>query len=63
MGKQPPARRDGEVSKRAAETLLYRNFFRSVGAAVIDSGVKTRQIESTDRRAEEDYTPERGPVR
>jgi hypothetical protein len=50
------------LSKRANQTLLYRNYFQSVHAPVVDKGQQTRQV---DNVVQEDdvYTPERGPIR
>ena len=50
------------LSKRAADTLLYRNFLQSVHAPVVDNGQQTRQVDNSVREDEE-YTPERGPIR
>jgi hypothetical protein len=50
------------ISKRAADTLLYRNCFQWVRTPVVDKGRQTRQVENTVREDDE-YTPERGPIR
>jgi hypothetical protein len=50
------------VSLRASDTLLYKNHFHAVRTPVVDRGRETRQLENVVRDDEE-YTPERGPIR
>lgn len=50
------------ISKRAAGTLLYQNYFQWVPNLLVDHGKATKQIDSVVR-GDEEYTPERGPVR
>ena len=50
------------LSTRAAGTLLYKNYFQWVRTPVIDKGRETRQVDNVVRDDEE-YNPERGPIR
>jgi hypothetical protein len=50
------------LSKRAADTLLYKNFFQWIRTPVIDHGQQTHQVDNVVR-GDEEYTPERGPIR
>ncbi len=50
------------ISKRASDTLLYKNYFQWVRTPIVDKGRHTRQVDSAVREDEE-YTPERGPIR
>ena len=50
------------ISKRASDTLLYRNYFQWVRTPVIDKGRQTQQVDNVVREDDE-YTPERGPIR
>lgn len=50
------------ISLRASDTLLYKNYFQAVPTPVVDRGRQTRQVNNVVRDDEE-YTPERGPIR
>ena len=50
------------ISVRASATLLYKNHFHAVRTPIVDRGRQTRQVENVIRDDEE-YTPERGPIR
>ena len=50
------------ISRRAGNTLLYKNYVQWVGQPVLDKGAGTRQVD-TVVRGDEEYTPERGPIR
>lgn len=50
------------ISLRASDTLLYKNYFQAVRAPAVDRGRQTRQVDNVVRDDEE-YTPERGPIR
>jgi len=50
------------ISKRASDMLLYRNYFQWLRTPVVDKGRQTRQVDNVVRE-EEEYTPERGPIR
>ncbi len=50
------------ISVRASDTLVYKNHFHAVRAPIVDRGRQTRQLENVIRDDEE-YTPERGPIR
>lgn len=44
------------------DALLYKNHFHAVRTPVVDRGRQTRQVDNVVRDDEE-YTPERGPMR
>lgn len=50
------------LSQRADGTLLYKNCFQWVKTPVVDKGHETRQFDNV-LRDDEEYTPERGPIR
>jgi hypothetical protein len=50
------------ISVRASDTLVYKNHFHAVRTPIVDRGRQTRQVENVIRDDEE-YTPERGPIR
>lgn len=50
------------LSTRAADSLLYKNHFLDVRTPVVDKGHQTRQVDPVVH-ADEEYTPERGPIR
>ena len=50
------------TSTRAASTLLYKNYIQWVPTPLVDRGVRTQNLDLTVR-SDEEYTPERGPIR
>jgi hypothetical protein len=50
------------ISLRASDTLLYKNYFQTVRTPVVDRGRQTRPVDNVVRDDDE-YTPERGPIR
>jgi len=50
------------ISVRASDTLVYKNHFHAVRTPIVDRGRQTRQLENV-MRDDEEYTPERGPIR
>ena len=50
------------ISKRAAGTLLYRNVYQMINTLLIDNGTDTQTIDD-EIRDNQQYTPERGPIR